>query len=209
MLQKLFSYRVVPLLRHGLLFWLESVASEWKLLSHSYNMALLEATTFSNMLFMMHFKVWKQITFSMKCKTHRKHITITAFFSAAQVSAGWISAIDLLRQLCLQISASQKTNSVKRDIAQTALLACLHLHLRNAMAFGLNSVQDTTVRRQTLWAQRTMKAIPLITNGLQRAQHLIKHKSQLDKQCCQTLYPDTLLSYIYTTKLFFDCIATT
>ena len=103
MLQKLFSYRVVPLLRHGLLFWLESVASEWKLLSHSYNMALLEATTFSNMLFMMHFKVWKQITFSMKCKTHRKHITITAFFSAAQVSAGWISAIDLLRQLCLRV----------------------------------------------------------------------------------------------------------
>ena len=77
------------------------------------------------------------------------------------------------------------------------------------MTSGLNSVQDSTVRRQTLSAQRTMKAIPLITNGLQRAQHLMKHKSQLDKQCRQTLYPDTLLSYIYTTKLVFDCIATT
>ena len=77
------------------------------------------------------------------------------------------------------------------------------------MTFGVNSVQDSTVRRQTLSAQRTMKAIPLITNGLQRAQHLIEHKSKLDKQCRQTLYPDTVLLYIYTTKLFFDCIATT
>ena len=77
------------------------------------------------------------------------------------------------------------------------------------MTCGLNSVQNTTVGCQTLSAQRTMKAIPLITNGLQRAQHLIEQNSKLDKQCRQTLYPDTVLLHIYNTKLFFDCIATT